>query len=108
MLVLRHIRIQIAITAAGTIEEVSRLAGEAACVTPAVRARRWTGQTQTPARVLIGALRTMPATLVSETGKTKTNKKRLSTQVQAYSSSILISLLGPGPVCARVTSIKDR
>lgn len=49
-----------------SIEEVSRLAGEAACVTPAVRARRWTGQTQTPARVLIGALRTMPATLVSE------------------------------------------
>lgn len=63
-----------AITAAGTIEEVSRLAGEAACVTPAVRARRGTGQAQTPGRVLIGAPRTMPVTLVSETGKTKAAK----------------------------------
>lgn len=92
--------------AAGTIEEVSRLAGEAARVTPAVGARHWTGQTHTPARVLIGALRTVPATLVSETGKTKPTKRRF--EVKAYSSSILISLLGPGPVCACVTSIKDR
>lgn len=57
--------------ATGTIEEVSRLAGEAACVTPAVRARRRTAQAHTPARVLVGALRTMSATPVSETEKKK-------------------------------------
>lgn len=53
------------IVATVTIEEVTRLTGKAACVTPAVCAWHWTGQTHTPAPVLIGALRAMPATLVS-------------------------------------------
>lgn len=91
-------RTHITVTAAGTVEEVSRLAGEAARVTPAVHARRRTGQTHTPDRVLVGALRTMSAALVSETGKTKATKTTFNPQVKAYSSSILISLSGPGPI----------
>lgn len=55
----------------GTIEEVTRLAGKAVCVTPTVCARCWTGHTHTPAPVLIGALGTVPATLMSETVKEK-------------------------------------
>lgn len=55
----------------GTIEEVTRLAGKAVCVTPTVCAWCWTGHTHIPAPVLIGALGTMPATLMSETGKEK-------------------------------------
>lgn len=55
----------------GTIEEVARLAGEAVCVTPTVCAWCWTGHTHIPAPVLIGALGTMPATLMSETEKKK-------------------------------------
>lgn len=78
-----RIRIHMATTAAGTIEEVSRLAGEAARVTPAVRARRGTGQAQTPGRVLVGAPGTMPVTLVSETGK---NKKQQNTAFDPSSS----------------------
>lgn len=77
MLVLNLMLIDTAMVATGTVEEVSRLAGEAACGTPTVCAWRWTGQTHTPAPVLIGALRTMSATLMSETGKKK--KKILST-----------------------------
>lgn len=57
--------------ATGTVEEVSRLAGQAARVTPAVGARRRTAQTHTPAQVLVGALRTMSAAPVSETGREK-------------------------------------
>lgn len=56
-----------------TIEEVTRLTGKAASAAPAVCAWHWTGQAQAPAPVLIGALRAMPATLVSETAKTVKN-----------------------------------
>lgn len=60
----------------GTIEEVTRLAGEAVCVTPAICAWCWTGQTHTPAPVLVGALGAVPATLMSETRKEiKQNQK---------------------------------
>lgn len=55
-----------------TIEEVTRLTGQAASVTPAVCAWYWTGQAHASAPVLIGALRAMPATLVSETAKKRT------------------------------------
>lgn len=77
MLVLNLMHIDTAMAATGTVEEVPRLAGEAACGTPTVCARRWTGQTHTPAPVLIGALRTMSATLMSETGKKKKKKKNI-------------------------------
>lgn len=66
-----------------TIEEVTRLAGKAACVTPAVCAWCWTGQTHTPAPVLIGALGAMPATLVSETVKENVNAKLKSNIIQS-------------------------
>lgn len=67
-----------------TIEEVTRLTGKAACVTPAVCAWYWTGQTHTPAPVLIGALRAMPATLVSEpVKKKKSQNHRQAIQVIA-------------------------
>lgn len=48
------------------IEKVTRLAGKAVRVIPAVFTWRWAGETDTPASVLIGALRTMSATLVPE------------------------------------------
>lgn len=66
-----HISMLAAAAAPGTVEEVSGLAGEAACVTPAVGARRGAAQTHTPARVLVGALRTMSATPASETERTE-------------------------------------
>lgn len=94
MLVLNLMHIDTVMVATGTVEEVSRLAGEAACGTPTVCAWRWTGQTHTPPPVLIGALRTMSATLMSETGK-KEKKKILSAQVKKLPNSILISLLKP-------------
>lgn len=70
------------IVATVTIEEVTRLTGKTACVTPAVCAWYWTGQTHTPAPVLIGVLRAMPATLVSEP-----EKKRESKFPSCYSSN---------------------
>lgn len=76
MLVLNLMHIDTVMVATGTVEEVSRLAGEAARGTPTVCAWCWTGQTYTPAPVLIGALRTMSATLMSETGKKKKKKKK--------------------------------
>lgn len=66
------------IVATVTIEEVTRLTGKTACVTPAVCAWYWTGQTHTPAPVLIGVLGAMPATLVSEPEK---KNPRHATQV---------------------------
>lgn len=66
----------------GTIEEVTRLAGKTACVTPAIRAWCWAGQTHTSAPVLIGALGAMPATLVSETVQVKVNSKLKSNTIQ--------------------------
>lgn len=74
------------IVATITIEEVTRLTGKAACVTPAVCAWYWTGQTHTPAPVLIGALRAMPATLVSEPVKKK--KKGVKITVVLYKQSL--------------------
>lgn len=62
-----HIHTERRITVTLTIEEVIRLTGKAACVTPAVCARYWTGLAHAPSPVLVGALRAMPATLVSET-----------------------------------------
>lgn len=49
-----------------TVEEVTWLAGQAVCVACAVCAWCGTEQTHIPASVLVGTLRAMPATLVSE------------------------------------------
>lgn len=62
-----HIHTDSRINATVTVEEVIRLAGKAARTTPAVCARYWTGLAHAPAPVLVGALRAMPPTLVSET-----------------------------------------
>ena len=63
--------IEIINAAMDTIQEITRLAGKAASVTPAVCARCWTEQTHSAAPVLVGALGAAPATLVSETVKKK-------------------------------------
>lgn len=73
-----HIRTDRKITATVTIEEVIGLTGKAARVTPAVCARYWTGLAHAPAPVLVGALRAMPATLVSETAEKNFSSKSLS------------------------------
>lgn len=63
--------IEIINAATHTIQEITRLAGKAASVTPAVCARCWTEQTHSSAPVLVSALGAAPATLVSETVKKK-------------------------------------
>lgn len=75
------------IIATGTIEEVTRLAGQAVCVAPTVCAWCWAGQTHTPAPVLIGALGAMPATLMSETIKEKLSSKLKSNTIQSLMSN---------------------
>lgn len=72
-----HIHTDRRIIATVTIEEVIRLTDKAACATPAVCARCWAGLARAPAPVLVGALRAMPATLVSETAEKGFSSKSL-------------------------------
>lgn len=64
------------------------MAGKAACVTTAVCARCWTGQTNTPAPVLIRALGAMLATLVSET--VKENHQLNSSTIQSCTKNVFL------------------